>query len=111
MTSVHPPSGRPAGDPPPSADPASPNFQLPPQVLAGVQVKPGDEKLLETAWGKWMAHMHGAPSDPQELIRMIKASMQQYFNDIKTAMQQEQERYEKVAEQLKRVAEGGNFDE
>jgi hypothetical protein len=84
----------------------SSGFQMPPQVMAGIKVNPGDEKLLDTAWGKWMERMPGAPADKEQMIKLIKASIQQYCNMIRNEIQQDQERAKKAAEMLKRAAEG-----
>lgn len=84
---------------------------IPKAALSGVKVNPGDEKLLDTPWGKWMAHMPGAPSDKEEMIKLIKASIQQYVKMVNVQIQQDQKRAKEASDKLKRVAEGKDPDE
>ena len=79
---------------------------IPNAALAGIKVNPGDDKLLDTPWGKWMSRMPGAPADKEQMIKLIKASIQQYCNMIRTEIEQDQKRAKKAADMLKRVAEG-----
>lgn len=107
MVSSVPPSG-----PGSTGQPQQPSSTggIPAAALAGVKVKPGDEYLLDTAWGKFIERMPGAPTDKVELIKMIKASMQQYCNQVRIQMQDEDRRAREAAAKLKRVAEGKDPD-
>jgi hypothetical protein len=84
----------------------SSGYQIPKAALESIKVKPGDEKLLDTPWGKWMERMPGAPADKEEMIKLIKASIQQYCNMVRTQIEHDQKRSKKAADMLKRVARG-----
>ena len=84
---------------------------LPKAALEGIKVNPGDEKLLETPWGKWMEKMPGAPTDKEEMIKLIKASIQQYIKMVNTQIEQDQKRAKRASDKLKRVAQGQDADE
>jgi hypothetical protein len=97
---------------PPSGDSQQPQDAggIPKAALSGIKVNPGDEKLLDSPWGKWMQKMPGAPADKEEMIRLIKASIQQYIKMINTEIQQDQKRAKAASDKLKRVAEGKDAD-
>ena len=83
---------------------------LPSAALKGIKVNPGDEKLLDTPWGKWMQKMPGAPADKEEMIKLIKASIQQYIKMVGTQIEQDQKRAKQASDKLKRAASGQDPD-
>lgn len=103
MVSSVPPSGG-------SQQPQESAGGLPKAALQGIKVNPGDEKLLDTAWGKWMEKMPGAPADKEEMIKLIKASIQQYCKMVQVQIEQDQKRAKAASDKLKRVAEGKDAD-
>ena len=93
----------PASKPPISAD------NLP---LDSIKVKPGDEKLLNTGFGKMFTSMAGAGDQDQEtLIKEVKVFMNQYCQSILRDMKHQDERMKEALRKLKNVAEGKDPDE
>ncbi len=95
---------------PPSSSSSGP--QLPTEVPLGrYKVHPGDEKILDSPFGRMIRAMPGAAQQDQDtLIKEVKAAMNQYCQDIVNQMQSEQKRADRVNEMLKRVAEGQDPD-
>ncbi len=92
----------------PTSSSSSSGPQLPKKVdLSDIPIKPGDEKLLNTGFGKMFASMPGAQNqDKDTLIREVKASMNMYVQSITREIQREQKEAQKTAQMMKRVAEG-----
>jgi hypothetical protein len=97
-------------DPTPSA--SKPRFSSDSLPLDSIKVKPGDEKLLNTGFGKMFASMSGAGDQDQDtLIKEIKVFMNQYCQSILRDMKHQDERMKAALQKLKNVAEGRDPDE
>ncbi len=93
-----PPPQQPPLTPPPGAKEAPP----------AAPMKPSDERLLNTAFGKMFQRM--APdASSAALVDMIKRSMNEYCNSCVREIKKGAEKMKKVHERFKKLAEGGSM--
>ncbi len=85
---------------------------LPSQVpLDSIKVKPGDEKLLNTGWGKMLEHTAGfSQQDQTTQIKEVKFAIQQSFQTLINQQKQQDAQMKEANEKLKRAAEGQDPD-
>lgn len=82
--------------------------------LSKIPVRPGDEKLLHTGFGKMFSHMMkkgGVDISENDLIRVVKQSLNNYCQDCLRQMRKDDKKAKEALAKLKRVAEGGSPDE
>lgn len=90
--------------------PSKPKFSADNLPLDNIKVKPGDEKLLNTGFGKMFASV-GGDQDQETLIKEVKAFMNQYCQDILRDMKHQDQKMQEALRMLKNVAEGKDPDE
>lgn len=96
--------------PPTGPSPGGPSSGAPKddvaKMLESIPIKPGDEKLLDTPFGKMITKYANPDTPRDDLIRMVKKSLEMYIQEITRQMKHDMQRSEEAIKKLGRASRG-----
>jgi hypothetical protein len=80
------------------------------RMLEGIPVKPGDEKILDTPFGKMITKFAAPDTDKKTLIREVKKALEQYVQSLTAEMKRQMKRSEEAIKKMGKVSRGERED-